>query len=144
MDDGLFGKATQSETLEHATPVATQARRIVWSAQGRFWVLALERSAGETSSARAARLRKSPDDVIADAGMRDIRTDCRHDPRDFVTQHRRCRRDVVSGKQQIGVTESRGFHVDEDFASDRRSDVNVLKIKPTTERVQDKRFHSQP
>ncbi len=75
MDEGLFGKATQPEALEQATPVATQARRFVWSAQGRLWVLALERTPGETSSARAARLRKRPDDMIADTDVRDIRTD---------------------------------------------------------------------
>src|SRR4029434_6352665 len=66
MDEGLFGKATQSETLEQDTPGATQARRIVWSAQCRLWVLALERAAGQTSGARAARLRQRPHDVIAD------------------------------------------------------------------------------
>jgi len=144
MDEGLFGKATQSEALEQATPGATQAWRIVWSAQCRLRVLALERAAGETSGARAARLRQRPHDVIADVHLRDVRTDRSHDSGDLVTQHRRCRRDVVSGKQQIGVTESRSLHVDEDFASHRRSDVNVLEIKPTAQRVQDQCFHSWP
>src|SRR6185295_6585598 len=75
VDECLFGKATQPETLEQAKPVATQARRLVCSAQCRLWVLALERAAGETSSARSARLRKRPDDVIADTDVPDIRTD---------------------------------------------------------------------
>jgi hypothetical protein len=106
MDEGLRGKATQSEPLEQATPVATQARRIVWSAQGRLWVLALERQAGETSSARAARLRESPHDVIADVDLCDVRTNLGHDPRNLVTQHRRYRCDIVSGEQEVGVTEA--------------------------------------
>ena len=93
-----FGKATQPETLKHATPVATQARRFAWSAQCRLWVLALKRPAGETSSARSARLRKRSHNVVADTGMCDIGADNSHDPRDLVAQHRRYGRDVVSGE----------------------------------------------
>ena len=51
------------------------------------------------------------------------------------------RNDIVRGEQKIGVTQPGRLHVDEDFASDRRSDVNVFQIKPMTERVQDQCFH---
>jgi hypothetical protein len=106
VDECLFGKATEPETLEHANAVPAQSRRIAWSAQCRLQMLALKGAAGETSSARAARLRERPDDVIADTDLRDIRTGCSHDSRDLVTQHHRCRHDVVRGEQEVRVTEA--------------------------------------
>ena len=84
MDEGLFGKATQPKTLEHANTASAQSRGIVRSAQRRLRMLALERTAGETPSARAARLRERPDDVIADVDVRDVRADGSHDSRDLV------------------------------------------------------------
>jgi hypothetical protein len=106
VDECLFRKATQPETLEYATPMATQAWRIVWAAQRGLGVLALERAAGEASGTRSARLRKRPDDVIADTDVRDIRTDGCHDPCDLVAQHRRCRCDVVGGEQEVRMTKA--------------------------------------
>jgi hypothetical protein len=79
--------------------------------------------------------------VISDTKLRDVRTDCSYDPRNLVTKHRRRWNDIVSSEKQVGVTQPRSLHVDEDFASGRRSDVNVFEIKPMTERVQDQCFH---
>ena len=59
---------------------------------------ALEGAAGQTSSARSARLRERAYDVISDTDLRDIGTDCGHDPRDLVTKHRGCRNEIVSGE----------------------------------------------
>jgi len=42
------------------------------------------------------------------------------------------------------VTQSGGLHVDQDFASDRRSDVHVLEIEPATECVNYKCLHLGP
>jgi hypothetical protein len=69
-------------------------------------MLALERAAGETSRAPAARLRERPYDVIADVDLCDVGTNLGRDPRNLVAQHRRCRCDVVSGEQEVGVTEA--------------------------------------
>ena len=81
--------------------------------------------------------------MISHTELHDFRTHGRHDPRNLVTKHHRRWDDIVSGEKQVGVTQPGGLHVDEDFASDRRSDVNVFKIKPMTERVQDQCFHVQ-
>ena len=67
---------------------------------------ALERAAGETSRAPAARLRKRPNDVIADVDVRDVRANGGHDSRDLVPQHRGCGHDVVGGEQEVRVTEA--------------------------------------
>jgi hypothetical protein len=69
-------------------------------------MFALERAAGQTSRAPATRLRESPHDVIADVDLCDVRTNLGHDPRNLVTQHRRYRCDIVSGEQEVGVTEA--------------------------------------
>ena len=79
--------------------------------------------------------------MISDTELRDVRTYCSHYPRNLVTKHRRRWNDIVSSEKQVGVTQPRSLHVDEDFASDRRSDVNVFQIKPMTEGVQDQCFH---
>ena len=73
--------------------------------------------------------------------MRVLTMEALRGARNLVTKHRRRWNDIVSSEKQIGVTQPRSLHVDEDFASDRRSDVNVFKIKPMTERVQDQCFH---
>jgi hypothetical protein len=106
VDEGPFGKATQPETLEYTHTATAQSRHIVRSAQRRLWMLALERAAGETSRARAARLRERPHDVIADTDLRDVRTDCSRDPRDLVPQHCGCRHDVVRGEQEVRMTQA--------------------------------------
>ncbi len=58
--------------------------------------------------------------MIADTDLRDVRTDFGHDPGNLVSKDRRKWGDIVSSEQQVRVTQSRGLHVDEDFASDRR------------------------
>jgi len=75
--------------------------------------------------------------VISDTELGDVRTHCSHYPRHLVTKHCWRWNDIVSSEKQVGVTQPRSLHVDEDFASDRRSDVNFFQIKPMTERVQD-------
>jgi hypothetical protein len=79
--------------------------------------------------------------VISDTELRDVRPDRSHDPRDLVTQHRRRRHEIVSGEQQVGVTEPGCSHVDENFAPDRHGNVHVLEIKPATDRVEHKCLH---
>jgi hypothetical protein len=79
--------------------------------------------------------------VISDTQLRDVRTYCSYDPRNLVTKHRRRWNDIVSSEKQVGVTQPRSLHVDQDFASDRRSDVHVFKIKPMTERVYNQCLH---
>jgi hypothetical protein len=79
--------------------------------------------------------------VISDTQLRDVRTYCSYDPRNLVTKHRRRWNDIVSSEKQVGVTQPGSLHVDQDFASDRRSDVHVFKIKPMTERVYDQCLH---
>jgi hypothetical protein len=104
-------------------------------------MLALKGAADETSRARSARLRERPYHVITGTELSDITTDCCHDPRDFVTEHRWCRHDIVSGEQEVGMTQARRLHVDKNLAADRRGDLHVFEIKSVTARVQDKRFH---
>ena len=104
-------------------------------------MLALEGAARETSSASSACLRERPYDVIADVDLCDVWTNLGRDPRNLVPQHRRCRRDVVSGKQQIGVTQPGRSHFDEDLAPDRRRNVHVIEFESTTECVNYKRLH---
>jgi hypothetical protein len=67
-------------------------------------MLALKRAAGEASRARSARLRQRPYDVISDTDLRDIGTDCGHDPRDLVTKHRWQWNDIVSSEQKVRMT----------------------------------------
>ena len=81
-------------------------------------------------------------DVISDTELRDVRTDCSHDPRDLVTKHRRRWNEIVSSEQHVGVTQPGRSHVDENFAPDGRGDVHVLEIEPATERVNHKRLHA--
>ena len=79
--------------------------------------------------------------MISDTELRDIRTHCSHDPRNLVTKHRRCRNDIVSSKQQVGVAQPRRLHIDENFASYRRGDLNVLEIESSTECIKYKCLH---
>ena len=79
--------------------------------------------------------------MISDTDLRDIGTDCGHDPRNLVTKHRWQWNDIVSSEQKVRMTQPRGLHVDEDFASERRSDINVFEIEPAAECVNYKCFH---
>src|SRR5260370_31111061 len=101
----------------------------------------LEGAARETSSARSARLRQRTYDVISDTELRDVRTHFSHYPGNLMTKHRRRWNDIVSSKKQVGVAQPRGLHVDQDFASHRRCDVNVLEIEASTECIKDKCLH---
>src|SRR6476661_9493754 len=40
------------------------------------------------------------------------------------------------------MTEPGGVHIDENFAPDRRGDVDVVEVEATTERVDDQRLHA--
>jgi hypothetical protein len=73
--------------------------------------------------------------VISDAQLRDVGTDCSHDPRDLVTKHRRRWDEIVSSEQQVRVTQSGCLHVNENFAPNRRGNVHVLEIEPASECV---------
>jgi hypothetical protein len=89
-------------------------------------------------------LRERTYDVISDTHLRDIGTDGSHNPRNLVTKNRGRRYDIVSSEKQVGVTQPRGLYVDEDLASDRRSDVNVFEIEASSECVKYKRLHLWP
>src|SRR5260370_7156850 len=110
----------------------------------RLRMLALEGPAGQTSSAGRARLRERTYDAISDADLRDVGSDCGHDTSDLVTKHRRCRNKIVSGEEQVGVTQPGRLHVDENFAPNRRGDVDVFEVEPVTNSVQYKCLHSWP
>src|SRR5260370_6916038 len=76
--------------------------------------------------------------------LRDIRTYRSYDPRNLVTKHRRHRDNIVSSKQQIGVAQARRLHIDENFASYRRGNLNVLEIESSTECINYKCLHLAP
>jgi hypothetical protein len=61
-----------------------------------------------------------------------------------MTKHRRGRNNIVSGEEQVSVTQTGRLHVDENFAPNGRGDIYVLEIEPTTERIQHKRLHVWP
>jgi len=94
---------------------------------------ALEGPAGQTLSARPARLREGAYDVISDADLRNVGSDCGHDPCDLVTEHGGRRNEIVSGEQQVGVTQPGRLHLDENFAPNRHGDVHILEVEPATE-----------
>jgi len=121
--------------------VVAQARGIGRASQRRFRVQALEWASGQAASARPARLHEGPDYVIPDVKLRNLRADARHDPSDLVPEHSWPGNDVVVGEQQIGVTETRGLHVYEDFAPDGSCEVYVLEVETTTECVEYHRLH---
>ena len=47
----------------------------------------------------------------------------------------------MRGEQYVGVTQPGGLHVDENFASNRRGDVHILEVEPTTDTIEYKRLH---
>src|SRR5258708_7655301 len=71
----------------------------------------------------------------------DIRTCCGYDPRNLVTKYRRRGDNIVSSKQQVGVAQPRRLHIDENFASYRRGDLNVLEIESSAECINYKCLH---
>jgi hypothetical protein len=79
--------------------------------------------------------------VIPHTELHDFRTHCSHNACNLVTKHHRCWNDIVSSEKQVGVTQPGGFDIDEDFASDRPSDINVSEIEPATECVNYKCLH---
>jgi hypothetical protein len=82
-------------------------------------------------------------DVIPDTDLRYLRADCRHNPGDLMTEHRRRRNEIVSGEEQICMTQPGSLYVYENFAPNGLSDLHILKIKPTTDSVEHKRLHER-
>jgi hypothetical protein len=82
--------------------------------------------------------------VISDADLRYVGADCRHDPSDLVTKHRRRRNEIVGGKEQVSVTQPRRSYVYENFVPNGRGDVHILDVEPTTDSVEYKRLHVRP
>jgi len=60
-------------------------------------------------------LRERTYDVVSDVELRDVTTHGCHDPGDLVTQHGGRRNNVVCGEQQVGVTQPRSLHFDENL-----------------------------
>jgi len=50
----------------------------------------------------------------------------------------------VGGEEKASVTQPGRSHIDQNFAPNRRGDVHVLEIEPTTDCVKHKRFHVRP
>jgi hypothetical protein len=67
--------------------------------------------------------------------LRDIRADISDDPRDLVAQYGWQWNDIVSSKQEVGMTQARGLHVDKNFATCWRGDLHLFEIKPVTQGV---------
>jgi hypothetical protein len=82
--------------------------------------------------------------VISDADLRYVGADCRHDPGDLVTEHRRRRNKIVSGKEQVSVTQPGGLYVDENLVPNGCGDVHILEVEPTTDTIEYKRLHPRP
>jgi hypothetical protein len=61
-----------------------------------------------------------------------------------MTQHCRRRNERTSREEQVRVTESGRLYVNEHLAPDRRSDIHVLEVEPTTERIQYECLHWGP
>jgi hypothetical protein len=74
--------------------------------------------------------------------LRDIRTYRSDDSRNLVTKHRWHWDNIVSSKQQIGVAQARCLHIDKNFASYRRGNLNVLEIESSAECINYKCLHS--
>jgi hypothetical protein len=107
-------------------------------------VLALKGTARLTLGTRTARLSERTYDVIPDTEVRDIGAEFRHYPRDLVAKHGRCWEDSVGGEEKVSVTQPGRSHIDQNFAPNRRGDVHVLEIEPTTDCVKHKRFQVRP
>jgi hypothetical protein len=67
---------------------------------------ALKRAARKAAGAPAARLRKRPDDAVANTDVRHIGTDGGHDSGNFVAEDGRRRRDVMRGEEQVRMTQA--------------------------------------
>ena len=70
--------------------------------------------------------------MIADTELGDIWADFRHDPRDLVAKHGGCREYRVGGEEHVSVAQPGGPYVDQNFAPNRRGDVDVLEVEPVT------------
>ena len=70
--------------------------------------------------------------MISDADLRYVGADCRHDPSDLVTKHRRRRNKIVGGKEQVSVTQPRRSYVYENFVPNGRGDVHILDVEPAS------------
>jgi hypothetical protein len=79
--------------------------------------------------------------MITDTDLRYVGTDCKHDPGDLVTKHRRRRNEIMSCKEQVSVTQPGRLYVDENFAPNGRGDIHILDLETATERVNYQRFH---
>jgi hypothetical protein len=73
--------------------------------------------------------------------LADFRSHFSHDPCNLMTEHTGKRSDIVCSEQQIGVAQPRRLHVDQNFASHRRSNVHILEIEPSTDCVNYKALH---
>ena len=83
-------------------------------------------------------------DVISDTDLRYVGADCGNDPGDLVAKHGRRRNEIVSGKEQVSVTQPGRLYVDENFVANGRGDVYILEVEPTTDSVEYKRLHMRP
>jgi hypothetical protein len=79
--------------------------------------------------------------MITDTDLRNVGTDCRHNPGDLVTKHRRRRNEIMSCKEQVSVTQRGRLSVCENFVPNRRGDVHILEVEPTTDSAEHKRLH---
>src|SRR6266851_7349834 len=93
-------------------------------------------------STPAAGLRERPDDLLSNTQLSYVGADLSNDARHLVAEHRRRRNDVMRGEQQVGVTEPRRSHVDQNFPPRRCGDVDVFEVEAASECIDDKRFHS--
>src|ERR1700757_3327465 len=107
-------------------------------------MLTLEGPPRETSSANSAALRQRTYNVISDTELRDIGTHSNHNSGNLVAEYRGRGDNIVSGKQHVGVAQARCLHVDEDFASYWRGDLNLLEIEFSTEFIEYERLHLRP
>jgi hypothetical protein len=83
-------------------------------------------------------------DVISDTDLRYVGADCGNDPGDLVAKHGRRRNEIVSGKEQVSVTQPGRLYLYENFVTNRRGDVHILEVEPTTDSVEYKRLHMRP
>ena len=82
--------------------------------------------------------------MIPDTDLRYFGADSRHNPGNLMTEHRRRPNEIVSGKEQIGVTQPGRLNVYENFAPNGRGYLHILEIEPTTDTVEHKCLHERP
>ena len=79
--------------------------------------------------------------MIPNAELCYVRADFGDDSRDLVAQDSGYWNNVVSREQQVGVTKTGCLHIDQNFAANRRRDIDVFKVESASERVNNKCFH---